>query len=97
MIAALVVMSTLGLSVTPVVHADGNWVLWARRCDLRTPQCEAPWYRFATFEAERWCRGARTSRTNDALREAAETGRRTIREYECRPDSAPPPEAKGTK
>lgn len=94
MIAALLAVVW---SVTPVAQADGDWVLWARTCDLRNPQCEAPWSRSGTFEAERWCRAARTSRTNDTLRETAQTGRRTIREYECRPDGAPSPEAKRTK
>lgn len=97
MIAALVVLLASALGVTSVAHADGDWVLWARTCDLRTPQCEAPWSRSATFEAERWCRAARTSRTNDTLREAAQTGRRTIREYACRPAGASSPEAKGPK
>lgn len=97
MVAALFVMFTLWMIVAPVVHADDGWVLWARMCDLRNPQCDAPWNRSGTFEAERWCRAARISRTDDALREAAQTGRRTIREYECRPDGAPPPETKATR
>jgi hypothetical protein len=97
MIAALGGVLMIGLSLTSVAHADGGWVLWARTCDLRNPQCGAPWSRSATFEAERWCRAARTIRTNDAMRETAETGRRTIREYQCQPDGAPPPEATATK
>jgi|KBSSwiStaDraftv2_1062776.scaffolds.fasta_scaffold02696_19 hypothetical protein len=83
---------------TSNAYSQSAWTLWARTCDLRRlSQCDAPWYQAQTFEAERWCRAARTSRNDEALRQSAESGNRTIREYQCRPDTAPPPGAKGAK
>lgn len=86
------------LLVASGASSQSAWTLWARTCDLRAlSQCDAPWYQAQTFEAERWCRAARTSRNDEALRQSAESGNRTIREYQCRPGTAPPSGAKGEK
>ncbi len=97
MIATLVALLALVLAAPPVAQADGGWVLWGRTCDAGRAQCEAPWSRSGTFEAERWCLAARTSHINDAIRRAVRNRLRTVQQYECRPDTAPPPEAKASR
>ncbi|MFI5374509.1 MAG: hypothetical protein ACHQ8D_07755 [Candidatus Rokuibacteriota bacterium] len=75
-------------------HSEGAWVLWARTCNVKTQTCTGPWRRRDTYEAERWCRAARTTLVNQAFtqegRETAET-RGTLVEYQCLPGSVDPP------
>ena len=80
--------------------ADGGWVLWSRSCDFKSQPCSGAWRRQETFEAERWCRGARTNLINQALtsegRERAErTG--TVVDYQCLVEGADPPGPKGAR
>jgi hypothetical protein len=86
------------LVVASSAGAEGAWVLWARSCDVRTQVCGGEWQRRETYEAERWCRAARTTAANQALtRAAGEAAKGTVVEYECLPDTADPRRPKGTK
>jgi hypothetical protein len=80
--------------------AEGAWVLWARTCSFKSQVCGGEWQRRETYEAERWCRAARTTAVNKALTAEASkaaTRRGTVEEYQCLPDTVAPPEAKGAK
>jgi hypothetical protein len=89
---ALAVLSCLVGATS--AHSEGAWVLWARTCNVKTQTCTGPWRRRDTYEAERWCRAARTTLVNQAFtqegRETAET-RGTLVEYQCLPGSVDPP------
>jgi hypothetical protein len=79
-------------------HSEGAWVLWARTCNVKTQTCAGPWRRRDTYEAERWCRAARTTLVNQAFtqegRETAEA-RGTLVEYQCLPGSVDPSASTG--
>ncbi len=92
-IAGIVLMWPLA----PAVHAGDGWVLWARKCDARTRECAGPWQRRRDFDAERWCRAARTSAVDAELREATTAGRGMEHEYQCLPERAAPPGSAETK
>jgi hypothetical protein len=80
------------LFTTPAVAAD-TWVLWARTCDGQSQTCDGKWQRGQTFEAERWCRAARTLAVNEALTPEGRTAayaRGTVMEYQCLPDTEAP-------
>ena len=70
-----------------------RWVLWARTCNVKTQTCTGPWRRRDSYEAERWCRAARTTLVNQAFtqegRETAEA-RGIVVEYQCLPGSVDP-------
>ena len=88
----LAITAIAGLGVTPA-HADGAWVLWARTCSLKGSSCSGEWQQRQKYEAERWCRAARTTLVNQALtREAQEVAARrgTVLDYQCLPDSVKP-------
>jgi len=88
------------LALASSAGAEGAWVLWARTCDIRSQVCGDEWQRRQTYEAERWCRAARTRAVNQALTPAARKAANTkgaVVEYECRPDTVAPPGPKGTK
>jgi len=86
------------LAVASPAGAEGAWVLWARSCDGRSQVCGGEWQRRETYEAERWCRAARTTAVDQALTPAArEAAKETVVEYECLPDTADPRRPKGTK
>ena len=81
------------LAIATAALADGGWVLWARSCNVKTETCGGDWQRRQTYEAERWCRAARTTLVNQALTpEARETAMRkgSVVEYQCLPDSTDP-------
>jgi hypothetical protein len=88
------------LATATSASAEGRWVLWARTCEVRGQVCGGEWRRRETYEAERWCRAARTTAANKAFtpeaRKAATT-RGTVEEYQCLPDTTAPPGPKGTK
>ena len=88
------------LCAATTAAAEGGWVLWSRRCDFKSPSCSGEWRRMETFEAERWCRGARTNLINQALtpegRERAEKAG-TVVDYQCLAEGADPRGAKGAK
>jgi hypothetical protein len=99
MMLAAVLFGWLLASATSA-SAEGAWVLWARTCDVRSQVCGGEWQRRETYEAERWCRAARTTAVNKAFTPEASkaaTTRGTVEEYQCLPDTGAPPEAKGTK
>ena len=81
------------LSGAGSAHADGGWVLWARSCNLRSQACDGQWQQRQTYEAERWCRAARTTAINQALtpqgRQAARA-KGAIVDYQCLPDTVDP-------
>jgi len=88
------------LATATSAWAGGAWVLWARTCDVRSQVCGGEWQRRETYEAERWCRAARTTAVNKAFTPKASkaaTTRGTVEEYQCLPDTVAPPGAKGTK
>jgi hypothetical protein len=95
---AIAVISLLG-AVTPA-PAAGGWVLWARSCDFKSQPCSAAWRRLETFEAERWCRGARTNLINQALtpegRERMEKAG-TVIDYQCLAEGSEPSGSKGAR
>lgn len=85
------------LSTTPA-FAEQAWVLWSRPCDLAAETCVGTWHRVRVFEAERWCRAARTDAVNQTLtpdgrQDASRRG--TILEFQCLPDTVDPSKAKG--
>jgi hypothetical protein len=88
------------LALATSALAEGAWVLWARPCDVRSQMCSGEWQRRQTYEAERWCRAARTVAVNQALtpeeRQAA-YARGAVLEYQCLPETVDPSGAKGTK
>ncbi len=73
--------------------AEGSRVLWARSCDFTAATCGGAWQRRQVFEAERWCRAARTFAVNQALtpegRQAA-WAKGSVVEYQCLPDTVDP-------
>ena len=80
--------------------AEGAWVLWARTCSVKSQVCGGEWQRREAYEAERWCRAARTTAVNKAFTPEASkaaTARGTVEEYQCLPDTVAPPGAKGAK
>lgn len=86
------------LALATSALAEGAWVLWARPCDAGTPVCGGEWQRRQTYEAERWCRAARTVAVNQALTLEgikAAIARGTVVEYQCLPDTADPRGPKG--
>lgn len=88
------------LALTAAAGAAETWVLWARTCDVQSPECRGQWRRGQTFEAERWCRAARTLAVNEALTDEGRTAalkRGTVVEYQCLPDTASPSAPKGSK
>jgi hypothetical protein len=89
-----ITLAVLGcLAVGPSARAEDAWVLWARTCSVKTQTCGGDWQRRQTYEAERWCRAARTTLVNQAFTaEARETtGKKgTIAEYQCLPASVDP-------
>jgi hypothetical protein len=95
-IAAIVAMVLLWAAPS-TLYADGGWVLWARKCDVRSRECAGPWQRSRNFDAERWCRAARTSAVDAELREAAPAGRGMSHEYQCLPEGAAEPGSADTK
>jgi hypothetical protein len=81
------------LATATPAGAAGEWVLWARTCDVKSQTCAGEWQRRQTYEAERWCRAARTTLVNQAFtREAWETtaAKGKVIEYQCLPSSANP-------
>jgi hypothetical protein len=77
--------------------AEGGWVLWSRPCEITAQTCTGKWERRQLFDAERWCRVARTAAVNQALTPEGQQvvkQRGTIVEYQCLPESADPREAK---
>ena len=101
MIAAIVgaVLCWL-LALATSALAEGAWILWARTCDVRSQECGGEWQRQQMYEAERWCRAARTVAVNQALtpqgRQVA-SRRGTVPEYQCLPDTVDPRGSKGSK
>jgi hypothetical protein len=98
MIVAMILCWLLA-TVAPA-SAEGGWVLWARTCDVKSQVCGGEWQRRETYEAERWCRAARTTAVNkaftpEASKAAAAKG--TVEEYQCLPENTPPPGATGSK
>ena len=88
------------LVLTSTAWAEGAWVLWARACDFKTQVCDGQWQRGATYEAERWCRAARSDAVNqaftpEALQSAVRRG--AVLEYQCFPDTVDPRREKETK
>jgi hypothetical protein len=86
----------LALVVTSA-SAEGGWVLWSRPCDVAAQTCTGKWERRQVFEAERWCRAARTAAVNQAFTPEGQKlvrERGTIREFQCFPESADPREPK---
>jgi hypothetical protein len=87
-------LAVLGCLVAATsAHSEAGWVLWARTCSVKTQTCTDSWRRRDTYEAERWCRAARTTLVNQAFtqegRQNAQT-RGTIEEYQCLPGSVDP-------
>ena len=81
------------LAIVTTVHAEGGWVLWTRQCSTKSETCAGDWQRRQTYEAERWCRAARTTLVNQALTpEARETAMRkgSVVEFQCLPESTDP-------
>ena len=81
------------LALTAAAVAGETWVLWARTCDIQSPECRGQWRRGQTFEAERWCRAARTLAVNEALTpegRAIAHARGTVEEYQCLLDTVAP-------
>jgi hypothetical protein len=81
------------LAVAASAGAEGGWVLWARTCDVKSQTCAGEWRRRQTYEAERWCRAARTTLVNQAFtREGRETiaAKGKVVEYQCLPSSVDP-------
>lgn len=73
--------------------AEGAWSLWVRACNARSEVCGGEWQRRQTYEAERWCRAARTVAVNQALMPAGRkvaSARGIVPEYECFPDTVDP-------
>jgi hypothetical protein len=58
--------------------------------------CARAWQRWRNFDAERWCRAARTSAVDAELRETP-AGRGMEHEYQCLPEHAAPPGSADTK
>jgi len=88
------------LASAPSAAAEGAWILWARTCSVKSQVCGGEWQRRQTYEAERWCRAARTTAVNKAFTPEASkaaAARGTVEEYQCLPDTTAPPGAKGTK
>lgn len=104
MIAAIYVRSAAGgicwLLAASTALAQGTSVLWARSCDIRSQVCEGEWRRVQAYEAERWCRAARSNAVNEGLTaEGYQTAmkRGFVVEYQCLPDTVDPRGPKGTK
>ena len=60
--------------------------------------CDGEWQRQQTYEAERWCRAAWTTRVNQALTpegRAAARPKGTVWEYQYLPDTVDPRGPKG--
>jgi hypothetical protein len=60
---------------------------------MKSETCAGDWQRRQTYEAERWCRAARTTLVDQALTpEARETAMRkgSVVEYQCLPESTDP-------
>jgi hypothetical protein len=88
------------LALTAAAVAGETWVLWSRTCDVQSSECSGQWRRGQTYEAERWCRAARTLAVNEALTPEGRTAahaRGTVVEYQCLPDTAAPSGPKGNK
>ena len=77
--------------------AEGSWVLWSRPCSVADQTCTGKWERRQVYEAERWCRAARTAAVNQAF---TPEGQKLVRErgmvsdFQCLPESADPREPK---
>src|SRR5258705_12017586 len=65
------------LALTTAAVAGETWVLWARTCDVQSPEGSGQWRRGQTYEAERWCRAARTLAVNEALTTEGRTAAHT--------------------
>jgi hypothetical protein len=81
------------LAVAASADAEGGWVLWARTCGVESQTCAGHWRRRQTYEAERWCRAARTTLVNQAFtRKGWETtvAKGEVTEYQCLPSSVDP-------
>jgi hypothetical protein len=90
---ALLTLLLGSLAVATSADAEGEWVLWARPCDVKSQTCAGEWRRRQTYEAERWCRAARTTLVNQAFtregwENAATKGK--VTEYQCLPGSVDP-------
>jgi len=88
------------LALVTSAWAEGAWVLWARTCNVRSEVCGGEWQPRETYEAERWCRAARTRAVDQGLTRAGRqvaARRGTVLEYQCLPDTVDPPGPKGTK
>ena len=73
--------------------AEGAWALWVRTCKAGSQECGGEWQRGQTYEAERWCRAARTVAVNRALTTAGRkpvNTRGLVPEYQCFPDTVDP-------
>jgi hypothetical protein len=95
---ALAVAALVSLTGAWSTHADGSWVLWTRTCSVKAQPCGAEWRKRQTYEAERWCRAARTTLINQAFSQEAQeltAARGTLIDYQCLPESVDPREAKG--
>ena len=95
---ALAVAALVSLTSAWSARADGSWVLWTRTCSVKAQPCSAEWRKRQTYEAERWCRAARTTLINQAFSQEAQeltAARGTLIDYQCLPESVDPREAKG--
>jgi hypothetical protein len=98
MIAAA--MLCLLLATATSASAEGAWILWARTCDVKSQGCGGEWQRRQTYEAERWCRAARTTAVNKAFTPEASkaaNARGTVVEFQCLADTVAPLGPTGTK
>jgi hypothetical protein len=94
----LAVAALVSLTGAWSARADGSWVLWTRTCSVKAQPCSAEWRKRQTYEAERWCRAARTTLINQAFSQEAQeltAARGTLIDYQCLPESVDPREAKG--
>jgi hypothetical protein len=88
------------LALTTSAVAGETWVLWSRTCDVQSPECGGQWRRGQTYEAERWCRAARTLAVNEALTPEGRTAaiaKGAVVEYQCLLETASPGVPKGNK
>lgn len=80
--------------------AEGAWSLWVRTCNVKSQACGGEWQRRQTYEAERWCRAARTVAVNQAMtpggRQVA-SARGIVPEYQCFPDTVDPRGREGAR